>query len=341
MIKSLKLIFSLCAMLPLLALAQVVQVKGVGTVSYPGELSPTVKEKAYEKAQVAAVERYFAENGEAETQNFEAIQERIEASLEKFILSATILNEQDQPSIRKYSVTVRIELNVAKLRNTLRNSSAAGQANSTTKSQLVYIFVGREIDNVRAFDERAFKRIEAIDKGKAGNTSIQVETGGSTVRKADEIKYRLMPMANYATSITNIFSQGGFNVADPTFAIGDKDVKAVNKDFSAGNDLAQPTLRSVVDSLKKQQVPYLVLATLDLGAPSQDPASGMQRVGVTVTARVLDLTGRLPREVASVPAVQYFGLGPDNQAAGTKAMKEGSLSAAREVVARLNAANVH
>ena len=41
--------------------AQVVQVKRVGTLPYAGTPSPEVKEKAYLKAQVVAVERYFAE----------------------------------------------------------------------------------------------------------------------------------------------------------------------------------------------------------------------------------------------------------------------------------------
>ena len=111
-------------LLPTFVQAQVVQVKGVGTVSYAGELSPAIKEKAYQAAQVSAIERYYAENGEAETENFEAIQDRVQASLDKFILSTSVLNEQDQPGLRKYSIAVRVELNVAKLRNTLRSSSA-------------------------------------------------------------------------------------------------------------------------------------------------------------------------------------------------------------------------
>lgn len=357
---------------PFVAQAQVVQVKGVGTVSYSGELAPAVKEKAYQKAQVAAVERYFAENGEAESQNFEAIQDKIEENLDRFILSTSILNEQDQPSLRKYSVAVRVELNVAKLRNTLRSSSSAAKAANYEKSQLVYLFVGREVSSVRAFDARVVQRMESagsVRESKTNTTrgsegeaitdtsvstsaskqtnrnsiskeSVRVETGGSTTRRADDISYRLLPMSNVKTSITSVFSQGGFNVADPEFVLGDKDYKTATQDFSAGNDLRPATMRSVVATLKKNQVPLLVLATLDVGAPSEDPASGMQRVAVTVTGRVLDLSGGLPREVASVPAVQYFGVAPDNATAMNKGLKDASLAAAREVVSRLNANGV-
>jgi hypothetical protein len=361
-------------MLSLTASAQVVQVKGVGTASYAGSmwLSSSTKEKAYQKAQLAAVERYFAENGESESENFEAIQDKIEANLDKFILGTTILNEQDQSNVKKYTVAVRVELNVAKLRNTLRGASPTAKAASGEKSQLVYLFMGREASSVKSYDARVVKRAElsedrqlSVDqsvRGREGESfsrgqvktsadvrasqnssakvSRQIETGGSVTRKADETNYRLLPLTNVKTAITSVFSQGGFNVADPEFVLGDAELKSVSKDFSAGDDLAPSTLRSVVASLRKSQVPLLVLATLDVGVPSEDPATGMQRVAVAVTSRVLDISGNLPREVASVPAIQYFGIGPDNAVARTKALKDASTSAAREIVSRLNSSGV-
>jgi hypothetical protein len=358
--------------LSLQALGQVVQVKGVGTISYSGELTPSERDRAYKTAQVAAVERYFAENGEAESQNFEAIQPTIESNLDKFILGTIVLNEQEQVNLRKYTIAVRVELNVAKLRNTLRASSAVSKSASGEKSQLVYVFVGREVSSVRSFDERVVKRVEvtgsqdaSVKKSTRGtegesigatsistnaskqtsekaslNASAKMETGGSSTRKADDTTYRLLPMMSTKTSITSVFSQGGYVVSDPEFVLTDKDLRAVNHDYSSGNDLAPSTVRAVVMSMKKSQVPYLVLATLDVGAPAMDAATGLQRVAVSVTGRVLDLTSNLPREVASVPTVQYFGVGPDNSTASTKALKEASVATAREVVSRLNAAGI-
>jgi hypothetical protein len=54
----------------------------------------------------------------------------------------------------------------------------------------------------------------------------------------------------------------------------------------------------------------------------------------------MDISGNIPREVASVPPVQFFGMGSDNASASTKALKEASLAAAKEVVSRLNAAGI-
>lgn len=363
----LSLIFISC-----FANAQIVQQKGVGTISYKKELTADLKEQAYVSAQMSAIERYFAEGGEAESENFEANREKIEASLDKFLLSTTIQNEQDQPSLRKYSVAVKVEINVAKLRSTIRGGSATAKAANSEKSQLAYVFVGREISSVKSFDDRVVKRAEVSENVKANNakttrgsegetitdTSIataaskqtnqnasrqesrKVETGGSVTKKGDETSYRLLPMTTVKTSITSVFSQGGFNVADPEFILTDKDHKAVQNDYSQGNDLQPATLRAVVTSMRKAQVPILVLATLDVGTPSEDPATGMRRVNVTVTGRVLDISGNLPKEIASVPPVQLAGLGSDNKAASEKGLKDAALSAAREAVSRLNAAGV-
>ena len=150
----------------------------------------------------------------------------------------------------------------------------------------------------------------------------------------------MLSLTNVKTSITSVFSQGGFNVADPEFVLADSELASVDKDFSSGNDLAPSTMRSIVATMRKSNIPLLILATLDVGVPSQDSATEMQRVVITVTSRVLDLKNPLPREVDSIPAIQYFGIGPDNSSAINKGLKDASVAAAREIVSRLNAGGV-
>ena len=362
-----------CMLLSASAMAQVVNAKGVATINYTTKITPQEKEQAYKAAQVAAIERYFAENGEAEAENFDAIKPKVEANLDKFILSTTVLNEQDQPGLSKYSLVVRIELNLAKLRNTLRSSSDVGKVAQASKSAMVYVFVAREAASVKSFDARVVKREDVAVKGNVnatvselgsegesigaasvstnatrksavkldGSRSVTVTTGGSSTQKTDEMDYRMLSMANYKTSVTSVFSQAGFNVADPDYVLSDANMKSVNQDYSKGNDLSPSTMRGIVQSLRKASVPMVVLATFDVGVPSADPATGLRRVTVTVTGRVLDLQGQFPREVASVPAVQYVALGPDNAVASTKAMKDASLAATKEIVSRLNASGVY
>lgn len=348
--------------------------RGMGTVPYslfgPGA---DEKDKAYRAAQISAVERYFAEASEAESENFEAILPRVEENLDKFLISTTIINEQNDESTRKYVVSVRVEINVAKLRNAVRGSSVVAQKQQSERSNLVYVFMGREVSLQRSFDARVVKHAEvegerqlersvtvkgtesekirsgsvATKASKEGQSSASfrrsatVESGGSTTRRADDTHYRLLPLANYETSVTSVFSQGHFQVVDSAEVLGDREIEAVKRDFSTGDDLSPSTLRSILASLRGAQVPYLVSATLDVGAPLQDGATGLQRVAVTVTGKVRDVSGRFSREVASVPAMQYVGLGQTNAEARDKALRDAALAAAREVVSRLNAAGIY
>jgi hypothetical protein len=351
---------------------------------------------------MSAVERYFAERGEAETENYTRNEDKIRENLDQFILGATVLNEQS--GAEKYTVAVRVEINEAKLRNVIRGSSAVKNAAGSAKSNIVYLFTGRKIDSVKSFDDRIVKKAEmsassslqaegaksesvsgssastsassvkgderesisgsrigtSASQVKSGESelvansnvrtsasmqdseqvSLKVETGGSQTRKADQTTYSLLPLGNQKSAITSVFSQAGFQVNDPEFVLSPEEIAAVNSDFSQGGDLAPSTIRGVVHTLKEANIPYLVLATLDVNEPSVDPASGMYRVAVKVTARVLDLASGLPREVASVPPIHYSGLGVKDEEAQDKALNEGSLRAAKEVVQRLNAVDV-
>jgi len=96
-----------------------------------------------------------------------------------------------------------------------------------------------------------------------------------------------------------------------------------------------------VQGLQAAQIPYLALATLDVGLPDTDPATGLARVYVTVTGKVVDVTGRFPRTLASVGPEQFAGTGPSSDVAQTNALKLAADKAARELVSQVNVVGVH
>lgn len=358
--------------------AQVVSVKGIGTVPYTGTVfADADKVAAVQRAKVKAVERYFAENGESESANFESIAPYIEANLDKFILSDVVTDEKDEKALKRYSVAIKVEINVPKLRNELKKASAAGNptagnATAAGKSQLAYLFIAREVASSRSFDDRVVKRMEAESSQSSVNTnakrgsegesigaskistnasvtqsgrtntreSAKIETGGSTTRKSDEASYRLLPMDDKKSSITKAFTNGGFKAADSAMILSDKETFSVNSDYSKGSDLSPSTIKMVAAKMRAAGVSYLVIATLDVGAPLQDPATGQQRANVSVSGRILDLNSAIPSEAASVMPQQYAGIGLDNATASAGALKKAAESAARELVSSLNAAGI-
>ena len=121
---------------------------------------------------------------------------------------------------------------------------------------------------------------------------------------------------------------------------GKLSIERIRSEFSTGDDLGSEVLRSTVDGVRNAGIPLLAYGTLDVGMQDVDPISGNVRVTVTVTGKVLDVTGRFPRTVTSVGPVQYFGLGSDASVARTNALAQAAERAAEQMVDELNVKNV-
>ena len=367
--KILFLIFA--ALFALSASAQYINLKGSASVKLNGAaVSPDEKDKAITAASMNAIERYFSEKGEAQNQVFDANQEKIENNLEKLVQNTSVLAEQAQPDTRRYQITVKIEVNEARLKNIVSSGSAAKMAANGEKSNIVYFFTARQANSVKSFDARVVKVGQATiqqdatasskvsgtegekisgnqistNASKSGTnkvdatTMVKTESGGSVTNKRDEIGYQILPMASYKPAVTSIFTQSGFSVIDSDYVLSETDIKGIYKDYSSGDDISPNSLKNIVKTMKssKEKIKYFVIATIDVGLGTVDPSSGMKRVAVEISGRVVSVESGFPREVASVPPVQQASLGADETAARTAALKKGSEIASREIISQLN-----
>lgn len=377
-----QVIRSLCLIMALLGLglpahAQVESAKGMASVNYAAKLTPEIKAKAFHDAELNAIERYVAESGASQSESFDVIREKVSASLSDYVLGATLLSEDNRADARQYSVAVHVDLNAARLRNVLKNSSAVANTTDQQKSPLTFVFVARAQNSIKAFDAHTYKRTDdkrtaegSRDQSRAGtegesigaaqvatnsstsersqaqaSSSSVTESGGSTMRRADEVTWTLVPVGYINTIVTGIFDAAAFEVVEAEYvepqSNGLLSIQALQSDYKSGNDLQPQTLRNAVQGLQAAQIPYLALATLDVGIPDKDPTTGLIRVYVTVTAKVVQVTGRFPRNVAAAGPEQFAGLGPSADVAQTNALKLAADKAARELVSQINVAGVH
>jgi len=366
------LLLALLAFSTQFALAQVENAKGSATITYAKKLTPEDKNKAFREAQVKAVERYYAESGDSESANFDNVRDKVLENLEKFVLSATLISDQDMPDKKQYNAVVRIELNVARLRNTLKANSAIGATPAGNKSPLTFVFMARQVASVKSYDARVVQRAEvradgsdsvqgrektseservgrgsvktnaAVDRSVTASSSrsLTTETGGSTTQKSDDSTWRLIPAQSLNSQFTGVFAKAGFDVVEAAYvepqSKGLLSVKSIERDYETGNDLSPETLRNTAQGLKNAEIPYLALGTLDVGTKDVDPATGLMRVYVTVSGKILDLNSRFPRIVSSVGPVQFAGTGPTEAVAQTNALKLAADNAARELVSQIN-----
>lgn len=354
------------------ASAEVASAKGKATVRYTGKaVSPDDKAKAVSAAQLKAIETYYAQGGDSEAANFDAMRQKIIDNPDRYILESTVLAEEDNPSALSYTVTVKVSLNGSNLRNDMKAGSAVGKASKGERSALAFVFVSREQDSDKAYDTREFKRVdvgqsrevnasrssqgseqESIRKGKVSTSesrndsasinakaSMTVETGGSKTRRANDKTWRIFPSSNLNQVFTKAFSSAGYKVKEGAMVEpasgGHFKVAMVENDYKTGNDLQASTKVAIATGMKTAHIPYVAIGTLDVAMSDTDEATGLQRVAVTVNASVYDMTEDIPDTIASVGPVVYAGTGPTEDEARTNALKLAANNASRELVSQL------
>lgn len=378
------LIVIFMAVLTLQVGAQVQQARGQYSVNYKEflgtfdrkEVPRNIKQKAQQEATMKAVEAYYAEAGQSESANFNAIRAKILENPGRYVLDTTVISETDNGNDFQYTVVVRISLNVANLRNAVQSNSAIGQAAAGEKTPLSFVFVARQVESSKSYDDRVFKRQEGSVQQSASlqeknavkektsegesiksfqistngsssrdvdasvnlskKTTVTSETGGSTVQRASESTWRLLPSADLDQVFSGLFAQAGYDVVESgMIESGSFKLVDIRNDYKSGDDLQPKTLKAIAAGMKAAEIPFIALGTLDVGLPQKDPQTGLMRVSVTVNAKIWDVTKPIPRTRAAVGPVAYAGVGPSENEARVSALKSAASNAAQELSSRM------
>ena len=347
------------------AQAQTVSVRGTGSATFGLRLNADVRAQALQNAKANALEAYVAETGPAKLRLFETRRDEMLAQVDRYVLSAIVLADNEDRKAKTYTVTVRAEINATLLQVALDGGSAVAAASPAQKSLLTFLFMARSQDTVQSFEDREYRRADAstsyAENTREGESfggasistsgsidqsvSVTTTTGGSTTQRSDAITWKVANAAEVNTAMTGAFSAAGYEVVEAEYIEGESggllSIERVRSDFSTGNDLSPETLRNTANGVRAAGIPYVAVGTLDVGMRDRDPVSGNVRVHVTVTGKVLDVTGRFPRTVSSVGPVQYAGLGLNETVARTNALREATEQAAQQMINELNVRAVH
>ena len=285
------------------ALADVQYEQGQASIDYTGKsVPPAVRAQAIQAAELKAIQTYYAKAGGSESANFDRIKDKVTSNLDQYVLDETIIEEQDRKDVHEYTVSLRAKLDVSKLENALKAASGHADVPLAAKSRMTFLVVARQASTQTDFDAHTYQRVDLSSKAKGAtavsenttegesvsksqvstngsksvagtaeaNTSVAVERGGSTTRKASETSWRIFPSANMDQVLTGAFHQAGFRVTEATdvepYSGGKLHVVVVQEDYQSGKDLKSQTLQDVEAGLRNAKIPYLTLGTLDIEA---------------------------------------------------------------------------
>jgi len=339
-----------------------IDIKGSAELVYDGWGKPSAKEKQAlrKSAENAALSRWASQQGASFLKNYDLVRAKVESNLTDYVITSSVITEEFDKETKRFGMVVKVTLDDTRLLNFVNDSSAVANTNSADKSLLTFIFVSRRQDSIQQFDAKVFKREDRSSAADGAETesnngsdvsfnsktssSNEVTTGGSSTRKADKISYTVASAAEINATMTEIFSTAGFEVVEAEYVeeetAGLLKIDNFKADFSAGDDVSGATQRNAAKGAKMIDLPYLAVGTLDIGLADDDSSTGLKRVAVTVTGKMIGLSGRFPKTIAAVGPVQVAGVGPTATEAEKNALRVASERAATELVNQLNSKSI-
>jgi hypothetical protein len=308
--------------------AQSVSEKGIGSVQLDRSTCrdgrPADKNKqslAIEKAKRSAWEKYTSRlSSDRSAAYFESEQEFL-SDIDSYITDYVILTADCSKSKRNYTVSIRANINEAKLNSRLISKSG----NSNTKKNLqgqgvVVLVVPRKTTEALSFDAKVTKQTmtknslsaDEMMNADESSTSItesatqrqSVTTGGSTSKKATKRTYSIGDLNDANTQINNILSPLGMRTFDAARLEGmatrygyDPFLNKVLDQFAGkvgdlGANISPQTQNDIINliiDVGQGRLNYFLLGTVDSSVPRVDPDTGSFKSDVLVNIQLYSI----------------------------------------------------
>jgi hypothetical protein len=339
-----------------------IQVEGRGTIPYDTGLFSSkpdagVRQAALAEAKKNALSRYAAGFSPAKFALFQAGEPQIYATLDQYVIDAILVDEGVDKEAKTYYAVIRATVNGPRLEAVLNDRGVANAQSTGGKGTAIsYLFVARETESAKAFDTRrtvmahdqnaiSASQSQGVSGGQAKfsesrEATRSITTGGSTLHKADEVTYRVTSPENINAAMNDVLASKGFEVYDYRDVVSQcagPEPTRIYAEFANSDELSRETRANTFAAARQCQISVFATGTLDVGLQDIDPVTGNKRVYVSVRSQLLDITGRLPRIIASVGPVQYAGLGPDAVVAMRNALQLAATEVAKSISDQMNA----
>lgn len=337
-----------------------VEVEGMAAVPYSASVFSSrvddrTRQQVLQLAEVNALDRYASGFSEAKYKLYQRSEAAIKANFGDYVTQPVIVDEGYKKDEKKYFVVIRATINANRIDGHLSGYAEVAQADAaSSRIAISFLFVARSTSSVKQFDDRR-TQVEIRKGGESGtqtegvsgrkaryassaNSETVQTTGGNTVRQANVMTYEVSSPEDMNAAMSQVFSNRGIDVydyRDVSAECGGTKPEAVYSAFSKSDMLSREFRKGVFDAAKRCRVNTFATGTLDIGMQDTDPVTGMTRVVVSVRTQVNDLSGPLPRVLASVGPVQYSGTGSDPQVAQRNALSNAARQAAEEICSQL------
>ena len=354
--------FAMASLLPLSAHALSVEAQGIGFADFdPGSGSsavpPNVRQLALQHAEEDELRRYAAGFKDAKAELYRRAEPSIINNAGTYLSTPILVDEGYKAGQRQYFVVIRASIDVSRLDAAIAvpGVSARGAPQNTRKISLSFLFVAKEFSSVKEFDARITnveqdqsstdaRQGSGLSGGRARYSSSTSKTestvtGGNTVMQADQTVYRVSSPDDMNAKMSEVFTDANFDVADyADVSVNCSGVKpvALYRAFATSDEISPELRAQMFGAARRCNINAFTYGSVTTTSKDIDPSTGLIRVFVKVRAVVYDLSGPLPKKLASVGPIQDLGLGPVEDVAKTNALIKAVTDVAQEITNQLN-----
>ena len=355
--------------------AQIISEKGIATVELTGRTcsdgKPSDKNmqfKAIEKAKLSAWNKYTASLSGDRSSAYLDSEDEFLSELDQYITDYVILTSNCSKTDRSYSVSLRVNINEARLNNKLVKQSGSSQAQKDLKGQgIVVLVVPRQTTQSLSFDARVTKQAEkknsliadeaisdsgdSVSVTESSTQRSSVTTGGSTSKKATKRTYTIGDLNDASAQINNILSPLGMRTFTAARLEGlagrmgyEPFLKNVLDQFSGnagdlGANISPQTQDDIVNlilDVGQGRLNYFVLGTVDSSVPRVDPDTGAFKADVLVNIQLFKIDDFFGAEiVAAVGPEIKTAFGETDILADKAALKKAFSEATNSLILKL------
>jgi len=307
-----------------------IEIKSSYTMSYePGFFFKKPKSEDIDKALLKIKENmwqsYTSSFSDAKMKQYLRVESQIIPEIDKFFTSLSVVDVNVKSELKTFTVYARGKINDTAVNARLSFLSKAGQTASGNGSPFTFIFISKQAEKVIDFKNLNFN-----------NQYVE--------RKSADYSFKASNPSFIDTAITNILSTAGFEVisySDIVIQCGGPELSEISQNIVENESMTSDVRREVINAVKKCDIDYFALGTLDIGIKSTIDSNQGRELTVSVQSQVWDIQSKLPRVIASIGPLTSTVSEKDDLTAIKKALLDPSESAARNIVDQLNAKNIN
>ncbi len=360
----LRKMYMVCILCVWYAPVYAISVNGMHTVNFtPPFLSSMPPEEVVQQARQTAIlsawKNYTSTFSTARMRVYLQHKADIDSNLKTYINSVILVNKDVDKRNRKLTVTVKVDFNESVLDLKFNSFAAIANAGMGDGSYIVFLFAVRQVQSQQQFNVKktdiAQSQIakESSESNTQNSDSLNQQSfsmttsGGSTVKKADKVEYKLVNDSISAddidTAMSEVLADYGYEVTgydDVVSECGGVERADIEQEIINNNAVSRASRKSAINGARECEVKYFSTGTLDVGVGDIDPVTGSNRITVALRAGIDNISRRLPKKVATIGPIQATGLGDTEQSAIRNALRQVAQQASKALVDKLNAKNV-